>query len=522
MDRRDFLRAGAGTVGLAALGGLGVACTPDGGPVPTSVWSAGIASGLHSSTEVVLWTRVEPLLAPTVTSVAWEVASDSAFTDVVANGTAPVSPASDNTVKVLVGGLSPDQSYWYRFDTGTDSSPVGRARTLPAPGSSPERLRLAVGSCQSFASGFYGAWRDIAAQDLDAVLFLGDYIYESVAIQLLRRVRDEPTETAETLQTYRNRYRWYRADPDLQAGHAAHPLVPIWDDHEIMNDYDRTVFLTDPVRAAAAYQVWFEYMPVWPMDGTRIHRSLRWGDLGELFCLDTRQYRDPNPSEPILGILGLSAMIPELQAPGRTILGVDQRQWLLDGLDTAQSEGVRWKLIGNQVMIAPIRIQDLDTPELRELDPNLVEHAGLYLTTDSWDGFGWEREQVLGHIGTSGIADVAFLTGDVHAFFAAPVQPDFDDPASPSVAYEYTCGSISSPSGLIEGALAGGGASFPTSPGFDYAELRFNGYGLVECTASQMTVTYHQLDSTLAINTPSPKVQFVATPGVVQPTVTLL
>ena len=164
MKRRDFLRAGAGVAGVAAVGGVNTACAPAMGvPAPTSVWSAGVASGLHSPTQVVLWTRVEPTLAPGVTTVLWEVATSPAFTTVVASGSAPVSALADNTVKVLVGGLSADQSYWYRFDTGTDVSPVGRARTVPLPNATPARLNLAVASCQSYASGFYGAWASSAA-----------------------------------------------------------------------------------------------------------------------------------------------------------------------------------------------------------------------------------------------------------------------------------------------------------------------------------------------------------------------
>ncbi len=523
MKRRDFLRAGAGVAGVAAVGGVSTACAPAmGGSTPTSVWSAGVASGLHSPTQVVLWTRVEPTLAPGVTTVLWEVATSPALTTIIANGSAPVSALADNTVKVLVGGLSPDQSYWYRFDTGTDVSPTGRARTVPLPNATPARLNLAVASCQSYASGFYGAWASIAVQDVDAVLFLGDYIYESFAIQLLRRVRDETSETTQTLAQYRDRYKLYRSDTNLRAAHAAHPLVPIWDDHEISNDYDKTIFTTEPARAAAAYQAWFEYMPVWPIAGNQIYRSIRWGTLGELFCLDTRQYRDEHLGTSLLGILGLAIMSGDLQATGRSIMGATQRNWLLNGLDTAQSDGVRWKLIGNQVMIAPIRITDYDTPENRAIDPTLPKHAGLYLGTDSWDGFGWERDQILGHLNTANVADVAFLTGDVHSFWGAALTTDFDDPLASTVAYEYTCGSISSPSGITENSLAGGLASFATQPSFDYSELRYNGFGLVECTPSQMKVTFHQTIPTIPNAGVSPKVQFVATPGVVQPTITLI
>lgn len=520
IGRRDFLRA-SGVLGAATVGGTAAACAPT-ATNPPGVFSLGVTAGLHSPTEVVLWTRVDLVNAPAITSVDWQVATSPAFSAIVASGSAPVSPLADGCVKVLVGSLDPDTSYWYRFIGGSTNSPVGRARTIPAPDATPTSLNLAFCSCQSYANGYYGAWRDIAAQDLDFVLFLGDYIYESPLIQILRPIRTESLDTIDTLAEYRSKYRLYRSDPDIQAAHSAHPMLPLWDDHEVFNDYDKTVFTIEPARAAAAYQAWFEYMPVWPVDGTRIYRNLRWGNLGEVFGIDSRQYRDVPLGESLLGILGLQVMTGDLQASGRSMLGTAQREWLLDGLDQAQADGVRWKLIGNPVMIAPIRIVDLDTPEAHVLDPNLPKHAGLYLGTDSWDGFGWERDLVLSHLDTAGVEDVAFLTGDQHSFFAAALTPDFDDPAAPKVAYEYTGGSISSPSGITENALAGGLSAFPTSPAFDYGEIRKNGYALVNCTTSEMKVTYMQLIPTSASSTAAPAVQFVATPGTVEPTITVL
>jgi len=521
MDRRNFLRGSAGGLGLMALGGTSIACSPT-GPGPAGVFNVGVTSGLHSSTEVVLWTRVDMTNAPSVTSVGWQLATTPAFTSIVQSGSAPVNAASDGCVKILVGGLTPDTSYWFRFTGGTETSTVGRARTIPAANMTPASLKIAFCSCQSFASGFYGAWRDIATQDLDFVLFLGDYIYEDPAIQLLRRVRDESIEVADTLAEYRAKYQAYRSDPDLQAAHAAHPLVPIWDDHEISNDYDKTIFTTSPIRAAAAYQAWFEYMPVWPSAPNQIYRTLRWGTLGEVFCLDSRQYRDEHLGTSVLGILGLQVMTGDLQATGRSLLGATQRQWLLDGLDQAQTDGVTWKLIGNQVMIAPIRLVDLATPEYQALDPALPKHAGLYLGTDSWDGFGWERDLVLSHLDTAGVSDVAFLTGDVHSFWGAPLTTDFDNPAAPAVAYEYTGGSISSPTGITENLLSGGQNSFATIPAFDFTEINFNGYGLLNATPSEMKVTFMELNCTTPQGVVSPKVSFTSVPGVVQPTIAIL
>ena len=295
--RRDLFRFGAGTAGAAALGGGAAACTtavtPVKPPTPTSVFSLGIASGLHSPTEVVLWTRLEPLIS-NFADADWEVATSPTFANVVASGTASTHAGSDFTIKVLVGGLSPDTSYWYRFTTPEETSPVGRARTTPLAGASVSNMKFAFASCQNYANGFYAAWRAIAAENVDAVLFLGDYIYESSTIQSLGIVREEPTEEAQNLVGYRQRYQLYKSDPDLQAAHAAHPFLPIWDDHEVHNDYSRAAFNVVPQRIAEAYQVWFEYQPVWPISGTRIYRDFRWGDLAHLCMLDGRQYRDPS------------------------------------------------------------------------------------------------------------------------------------------------------------------------------------------------------------------------------------
>jgi alkaline phosphatase D len=521
MRRREFLRLGAGGIGAAALG-TAAACTPlPGPPEPTTTFSLGVASGLHSPTEVVLWTRVEPLIAPGVASVDWEVATSPSFGTVVASGTVPVSPANDSTVKVLVGGLSPGTTYWYRFTTGGEDSPVGRTRTLPAPGAPTGELRLAFASCQAYGCGFYANWRHIAAADLDAVLFLGDYIYEAGTIQLLGRVRDEPLEEVTDLAGYRSRYRLYRSDPDLQAAHAAHPFAYTWDDHEIVNDYDSLIFVEDPVRAAEAYQAWFEYQPVWPSVGTRIYRDFRWGDLAHIAMIDTRQYRDPHsPGAPLIGLRALGAYEA---AVGRTMLGEAQRTWLLDALTQAELDGVPWKLIGNPTMIAPIRVLDLDTPELRALDPNILRHAGLYTNAnfDSWDGFPWERDLVLGELHVRGIQNTSFLSGDYHSFWQQTLTTDFDDPSAPQVANDFATGAISSAGGAnAENLLYGGPPT--TFPPFRYVDTFHNGYGLVRCTPGEMTVTYLANDAAYRDALPVPRVRFTLTPGDPVPTTELL
>lgn len=477
---------GALGAGAMAMPNVLASCTSPPSYVPTATFAQGVASGFHSDSEVVLWTRIEPLVAPTVDSCNWRISTSPSMLPVVAGGTAEVSAAADNTVKVLVGNLDPGRSYWYQFEAGGVASAVGRAATLPEPGAELESLRLAYASCQCFGTGYYPAWRDVANRELDGVVFLGDFIYEAGAIQLLRPVRSEPLAECVTLEDYRTKYRLYRSDPDLQAAGAAHPWAIVWDDHELRNDWHRGVPLENPQRFQAATQAWFEHQPVMPIDGTRIYRSLRFGKLAELHLLDSRQYRDP----PVSTLLGVTFLTPELARADRSMLGSAQFNWLLESLSLSSDAGVRHQLLGNPVLLGAVRMLDLDTPELRALDPSLPRHAGLYLNSDAWDGFPAEREALISHLVAENISPVTVLTGDIHSFWAGPIRADFEDSGSPAVAYEYAGGAIASPPGDQQSALA---ASL--QPAWDLVDASRNGYGMVECTPDNVTVSFLGVDA---------------------------
>jgi len=500
VDRRAFLRVGAGGAGLLVVGASGCTEPPAfSAPGNGTPFSSGVLSGLHSPSEVVLWTRLDPDLVDGVTSIDWSVATDPTMTTVVASGSTAIGPARDHTAKVLVGGLDPDRSYHYRFALpGGGASPVGRARTLPDPASSPTRIQLAYGSCQNWTQGWYNAWDAIAVEVVDAVLWLGDYIYESAGTLPGRSVRRDMVGTAKDLAGYRAKYRMVRSDPALQAAHRSHPFVPVWDDHEFRNNVSRIDGINEAARRSAAYQAWFEYMPVWPIDGTRIYRSLRFGRLAEIFMLDTRQYRDTQAGGGASSLIGSGDTVAEAAQPGRTILGLPQRDWLLGGLSGAQSESVRWKLVGNQVMISPVRPIDLDTPELRRLDPNLTRHAGVYLNMDSWDSYFDERDRVLAHLADQRIGNVSFLTGDIHTFWQSTLRADYDDATSPLVANEFVGGSITSSAVNVLGTGAATQIEQLVTgrwdPAFRYVDFRRNGYGIVDCTPETMTVSYRTTD----------------------------
>jgi alkaline phosphatase D len=308
-------------------------------------------------------------------------------------------------VHAAATGLRADSWYWYRFRVGAHTSPVGRTRTLPAPDASPDRLRFAVTSCQDWEDGYYNAWRDVAAVDLDLVLFLGDYIYETAGRQVgADVVRQHPPAEATDLDGYRSRYALYRSDPLLRSAHQRCPWIVVWDDHEVQNDYAGAHSALEPqgvtpeqflARRAAAYQAWWEHMPVRldPPDGPdlKIYRSFRYGDLASMFMLDTRQYRDDQPC----GGSGLNfdPPCPEVDDASRTITGSEQEQWLLGGLDSSTTT---WNVIGNQVVMTPIEVN------------------GIVLNYDQWDGYRAERARLLDHLVEKEIVNTVVLTGDIH------------------------------------------------------------------------------------------------------------
>lgn len=501
MDRRTLLRGGVMGVGsLAGAHLLGCAPAPGGPAVDPGVWDCGVASGVHAPGAVVLWTRFAPGATSSV-ELTWQVASDPGFAAILDSGRVTSAPSSDGCAKVLVEGLTPGATIWYRFSVDGQVSPTGRTKSLPADDATPSSVRLAVGSCQSYTTGYYSAWRAIADTDLDAVVFLGDYIYEGdVPVLTPLTVRVDPGE-ARDLASYRAKYRLYRSDPDLRAAHAAHPFAPVWDDHEFVNNCNRLTNLEFPARAAAAYRAWFEYQPVMRIDGDRIYRRARWGRLVDLALLDTRQYRDPQITGPgdtsIQFGVTIDPPLREVHSVGRTILGDQQRSWLLDGFGAAQQDGVTWKLVGNQVMISPIRIVDLDEPALRAINQDLPEHAGLYANFDDWSGYMVERDQVTEHLRTESISNVGFLTGDIHSFWQSRVLADFDEPFSPTVAQEFVCGSIASRGFDYLGDLATPvtDALRTFRPGFRYVDLVRRGFGLVECTPGGTSVEFRTVNS---------------------------
>ena len=373
--------------------------------LPGGPFTLGVASGDPDSTSVVLWTRLalDPL-APAggnsrpVRSVEVDVATDDTFDTLVVTRSYPVDVDRASSVHAVVDGLDPGTEYAYRFRIGDHTSPVGRTRTTPAPGDD-ATVRLALASCQRYGDGRYVAHRDMAEADLDLVVWVGDYIYEVHGGGRRPAPSGAPDEATD-LDGYRHRYAAARLDPDLAANHAAHPWAVTWDDHEVQSDYQGGSGSVDPDRQAAAYQAWWEHMPVRlpPPAGPAlaIHRSIRLGDTTEVFLLDTRQHR----SAESCGGGVVDDDCDELVAPGRTMLGADQEAWL-DGALAASP--ARWSTVAQSVVVS--RVDVLGS-----------------VNADAWDGYGAARSRLLGAL--AGTRNAVVLTGDVHVQVVADITDD--------------------------------------------------------------------------------------------------
>lgn len=372
---------------------------------PTQPFVLGVASGDPSTDGFVLWTRLSaggaPLDAPAV-PVAYEVAEDEAFRRIVRHGRRAASPALGHAVHVEIEGLRPGRTYWYRFHALGAVSPVGRTATAPEHATS---ARIAVSSCQHFELGWFSAYRDMVAAQPDLIVQLGDYIYENSYAQI-PKVRHFDGPEPVDLDGYRRRHAIYKSDADLREAHRLAPWVVTWDDHEVENDYADLANLKglNPAvfarRRAAAYQAYFEHLPVRPSlwaqpGGPRLYRRLAWGELVSLPVLDGRQYRSAQACNPP-GQSGNRPRrdCPAMADPGRTMLGATQEAWLDK---TLKAEQGRWTLLAQQTVLAPIETNE-------------------GAMSDQWDGYAAARGRLLEGLTQPGVRNAVVLSGDIHAF----------------------------------------------------------------------------------------------------------
>ncbi|MFC4056278.1 alkaline phosphatase D family protein [Actinomadura syzygii] len=443
--RRRFLATGGAASALAAGhvllgpalvgedGALAAVRSYGGVPLPSGLFTLGVASGDPLPDGVVLWTRLAPKpvdgggMPSSPVPVSWQVAEDERFERIRARGVVTARPESGHSVHAEVAGLRPDREYHYRFRAGDEVSPVGRTRTAPEDGAVNRRLRFAFASCQSWQDGYFTAYSHLAEEDVAFLAFLGDYIYESAPKTTTVRTHEGKGEPY-TLAEYRNRHAQYKTDANLQAAHAAFPWIATWDDHEVDNNWAGEI-PQDPAkqphdkflaRRAAAFQAYYEHMPLRRSarphgSDARLYRRVGFGRLATVHVLDTRQYRDDQPTT-----------LAEANDPDRTMTGAEQEEWLLDGLSDS---GARWNLLANQVMWAS---------NDRKVGPEQV------FDFDNWDGYRVQRRRLLEYFGSGETSNPVVLTGDRHATWVCDLKPDFDDPDSPVVGAEITGTSITS------------------------------------------------------------------------------
>jgi alkaline phosphatase D len=455
-------------------------------------FALGVASGAPRPDGVVLWTRLTGADLPPEVSVQWELAHDEGFTRIAARGSETVLAADAHSVHAEPVGLEPARVYWYRFTALGQRSAAGRTRTAPAVDAPVSRLDFAIASCQRWDHGHWAAWRHAAAEDLDLVVFLGDYIYEYASNTA--SLRPHEGGHVRTLAQYRARYAQYRGDPALQAAHAACPWLVVWDDHEVENDYAALRGRDDDAEAfaaqrAAAYQAWWEHMPV-PKAArpvgpdARVYGRLDWGRLARWHLLDDRQYRDPQACRRGADTGSFRfADCPELLDPKRSLLGAAQERWLADGWDLQRP----WNLVAQQTLMARFG----------------VDRAW----SDGWDGYPAARQRLLAPVAERQVPGVVVFGGDVHTHYVADLKADWDDARAPAVASEFCGTSISSRSGMSQQRLD----DLPRQqPHFKLARADRRGYTRLRVEPKAMQATLYGVDDPLeAASAVTPLARFV-------------
>ena len=387
----------------------------------------GVASGDPTQDAVIIWTRITPATQLPAVEVTWELSTDETFATVLQQGTLSTGPERDYTVKVDVQGLQAGTQYYYRFKGLEGLSPKGATKTAPAQA---EQLNFAVVSCSNYENGYFNAYGAIADDaEIDAVIHLGDYIYEyesgrygDTSIGRLNL----PDKELIALSDYRTRYSQYHLDPDLRDAHGRHAFINIWDDHEIANDAYKTGAQNHQdeegdyeVRKSDAVQAYYEWIPI--REGAQHYRAFSYGQLAELIMLDERLEGRSRQAD--------SLADPSLQDAERVMLGKTQFDWLADRLLNSDAT---WKVIGNQVIFSYLNWG---------FEPNFT------INLDSWDGYPVEQKALASIVDS--IDNVIFITGDTHTSWAFEVTADpfgsYDSASGTgAIAVEFGTTSISS------------------------------------------------------------------------------
>ncbi|MFD2177680.1 alkaline phosphatase D family protein [Veronia pacifica] len=497
ITRRSFIK------NTAALSAVPMSLSLTGCDASTTPFAHGVASGDPLSDRVIIWTRVslpQELLDKIDLStfnleVRWQVALDPTFDTVMNEGIVVTNAEKDFTVKKDVMGLEEKTYYYFRFIVETPdqsfTSTIGRTKTLPEFDVS--RVKIAFTSCSHFSYGYFNVYARMAEiQDIDVVLHLGDYLYEYgnkdiYRNHFLRNRKVLPEGEMISLNDYRLRHATYKTDQDLQLLHASHPMICIWDDHEFANDTWKHGAQNHndgegswKERCAAAIKAYYEWMPIRePSQGDRqkAYRQFRFGKLVELNMLDTRFIgRDKQ----------LTFKDAAIDDQDRSLLGVEQEEWLYHNLLNAQQDGVKWKLMGQQVQVLQTKI------------------FGKFVNADAWDGYPAARNRLLDHIVNYDIDNVIFLTGDVHSSWAADICHNPYDwreynpiTHNGAVAVELVTSSVTSPSIPVPGIqqIVGDAAKVLRleNPHIRYVDVKNRGFVTLTITESEAIADWHHV-----------------------------
>ena len=448
VSRRLFLAYGAALAALPQLEGRAIGRVTR--RLAGDPFTLGVASGEPDESSVVLWTRLAPkpleehggMTAENV-EVTWELADDEGMKTNLKTGTTVATPQLGHSLRVVVEGLKPDRWYFYRFRAGDATSPVGRTRTTPERGATPEKLNFAFASCQHFEQGLFTAFDHMAKDELDLVVHLGDYIYEyphnpKAKTRLVREHSGPKDGKIKTLEDYRNRHAQYRSDVLLQKAHARCPWLVTWDDHEFDNNYANDIQERQPKgkertpptafleQRAAAYQAYYEAMPLRPFSvphgpHMKLYRTVPFGRLAEFQVLDTRQYRTPQPNDD-----GLKPLNEEALNPKNTLLGAEQANWLKAAL---MKSPAAWNVLAQQVMMGMVEI-------------TYGGRTGYAM--DQWPGAAAERMKLVRWLAERRVPNPVVLTGDIHSNWVNDLRVDDREHKTPVVATEFVGTSISS------------------------------------------------------------------------------
>jgi alkaline phosphatase D len=440
-----------------------------------------VASGDPNPNGVVIWTRVNPqsIKAAGTNTVAWQIGTDPFFGDgsILLEGTATVTDATDNTISLPIQNsvLTPFTIYYYRFIFDTVSTRTGRFKTMPLPGDTLAQLKVGYVVCQDYSNGFYNAYGYLAQEDVDVIVFLGDYIYEYLNDGVggpnngpVRVVPPYPLggDYPQGLRDYRHLYQVYRADPQIQAAHENFAWIVLWDDHEFFNDCHqdyhedtnptgKSATTPQPKLRAAATQAWTEYstaaVPYNPSENWEkqitVYRTFNFGTLMQLIVTDERLYRNGPPC----GDVDIGERYETLGCPAqfdssRTMLGTTQKAWFLN--EVTQSTAT-WKIWANEVMLAQYKFGPPAFPEV------------LYFDLDQWDGYPDERAEILATVQAANVQNFVAISGDAHLFMASYLKTDYNDLNAAPVGVELMVGAISSGNYLDAGVDTPGPSSTP-------------------------------------------------------------